>query len=508
MEYLRLKLSRATSASEESIVAAVDLGSNSFHLLVARIEGSGFQIIDKLREPVRLAAGLDGEGAIDDAARERALGCLARFGQRLRGLPGEQVRAVGTNTWRDAVNADEVLVYAENALGHPIEVISGVEEARLIYAGVVHGLTCEQPRRLVADIGGGSTEVIAGRLAQPQLMESLPLGCVTLSEHFFPGGRMSDKAWRAALMHAEREIEPYAELFARQGWQHAIGASGTVRAIQKVLEAQGWSGFTITRDGLQLLSETLRGSKNAKRLKLKGLSARRRDVLPGGTVILAALFQALGIESMDVSDAALREGLLLDFAERREHRDIRALSVRMMAGRFGVDQEQAGRVAATATALLESFARESPQAGSLSDYLDWAARLHEIGLGVSHAGYHKHGAYIVENADLMGFSRAEQALLAGLIRAQRGRLNLGAFESLPPRFRKAGRILVIVLRLAVLLHRGRKAASFVTPRAAGNASSLVLEFPPGWLDDHPLTEADLAEEARALEAAKFELRFA
>jgi exopolyphosphatase/guanosine-5'-triphosphate,3'-diphosphate pyrophosphatase len=507
MEHTGVNQVQAPEAGEDTIVAAVDLGSNSFHLLIARIEGSGFQIIDKLREPVRLAAGLDADGAIDQAARERALECLARFGQRLRGLPSEQVRAVGTNTWRDAVNADKVIPDAENALGHPIEIISGVEEARLIYAGVVHGLTGEQSRRLVADIGGGSTEIIAGHLAQPRLMESLPLGCVTLSEHFFPDGQMGEKAWRAALLHAEREVEPYADLFMSQQWQHAIGASGTVRAIQKVLEAQGWSGFSITREGLKRLCETLRTSKSAKRLKLKGLSARRRDVLPGGTVILAALFEVLGIDSMDVSDAALREGLLLDFAERREHRDIRAQSVRMMAERFGVDLEQAERVAVTATLLLASFVRESPEVEPLSAYLDWAARLHEIGLGVSHAGYHKHGAYIVENADLMGFSRAEQALVAALIRSHRGRLNLDVFESLPPRFRKAGRLLAIALRLAVLLHRGRKATSPVRPRAESAPSSLTLEFPPGWLDEHPLTATDLMEEARALKVVKFKLHF-
>ncbi len=507
MEHLHLNEPGTPDASEESIVAAVDLGSNSFHMLVARIEGSGFQIIDKLREPVRLAAGLDADGAIDAAALERALGCLARFGQRLRGLSDDQVRAVGTNTWRDAANSDSVIVDAENALGHSIEIISGVEEARLIYAGVVHGMTLEKPRRLVVDIGGGSTEIIAGHSTQPRLMESLPLGCVTLSEHFFPNGRMGDKAWRAALMHAEREIEPYADLFTAHGWQHAIGASGTVRAIQKVLEAQGWSGFTITRDGLKKLGETLRGCKSAKRLKLEGLSRRRRDVLPGGTVILAALFEILGIDGMDVSDAALREGLLLDFAQRREHRDIRGHSVRTMAERFDVDLEQAGRVADTAVALLKSIARESPGTGPLSAYLDWAARLHEIGLGVSHAGYHKHGAYIVENADLMGFSRVEQALLAALIRTHRGRLNLEAFEGLPARYRKAGRILAIVLRLSVLLHRGRKAGEPLLPRAEGGPSGLELVFPPGWLDDHPLTEADLAEEARALKAARFELRF-
>ena len=507
MEHVRLNQVRVPAAGEESIAAVVDLGSNSFHMLVARIEGSGFQIIDKLREPVRLAAGLDADGAIDEAARGRAFDCLARFGQRLRGLSRAQVRAVGTSTWRDAANAGTVIVDAENALGHPIEIISGVEEARLIYAGVVHGMSGEQPRRLVADIGGGSTEVIAGYLAQPHLMESLPWGCVTLSEHFFPDGRMDEKAWRAALMHAEREVETFAGTFMRQGREQAVVASGTVRAIQRVLEAEGWSGFTITRGGLKRLRETLCASKNVKRVKLKGLSRRRRDVLPGGTVILAALFEALDIDSMDVSDAALREGLLLDFVERREHRDIRSHSVRTMAERFDVDLEQAERVAATAASLLESFARESSEVEALSAYLGWAARLHEIGLGVSHAGYHKHGAYIVENADLMGFSRAEQALLAALLRTHRGRLNLGAFATLPPRFRTTGRTLATVLRLAVLLHRGRKVAVPVLPRAEGSPAGLVLEFPPGWLDDHPLTETDLAEEARTLKAAKFELRY-
>lgn len=499
---------REPVANEESVVAAVDLGSNSFHMLVARVEGTGFQILDRLREPVRLAAGLDAEGAIDAAARERAVRCLARFGQRLRYLPSTQVRAVGTNTLREATNAESFMAAAEEALGHPIEVISGVEEARLIYAGVVQGLAYDASERLVADIGGGSTEVIAGRLAEPHLMESLPLGCVTLSEHFFPGGKIGEKAWRAALMHAQREISPYAEAFRRQDWRQAIGASGTVRAIQKVLEAQGWSGYAITHAGLRKLGEALSTTRHTRRIKLKGLATRRREVFPGGVIILSALFEVLGIETMDVSDAALREGLLLDFAERRDHRDVRSRSVRAMAERFGVDPEQAARVADTAVALYRSLHPDTPADGALAIYLEWAARLHEIGLTVSHSGYHKHGAYIVENADLTGFSRAEQALLAALIRTHRGRFQLQGFENLPRRFRKAAWLLVIVLRLAVLLHRGRAGTGNVAPRAEGGTGGMTLTFPPGWLEAHPLTESDLADEARVLKGAKFELRYA
>lgn len=501
--------SDSTSYSTAYSVAAVDLGSNSFHMLVAEPQESTFRIIDKLREPVRLAAGLDASGEIDAAARERALKCLARFEQRVRGLSRAQVRAVGTNTLRQASNADSFIRDAEEALGHPIEVVSGAEEARLIYAGVVHGLAPEQPRRLVADIGGGSTEIITGHLAEPQLMESLPLGCVTMTEHFFPGGRITDKAWRAVLVHAELEVEPYAEAFRHQGWQQAIGASGTVRAIQKVLATEGWAEYAITREGLRRLGNTLRGSKSAARLKLKGLSDRRRPVFPGGVAILTALFEVLGIDSMQVSDAALREGLLLDFVERRSHRDVRTRSVRAMALQFGVDLAQAERIANTAKWLLTGL-RNHPKVDSepVSGYLEWASLLHEIGLTISHSRHHKHGAYIVENADLMGFSKAEQALLAALIRAHRGRFQPQEFDTLPPRLANAAKDLAIVLRLSVLLHRGRHAHPTPTIEVSADSSHLSLRFPSGWLAEHPLTEADLASEADTLKGIGFDLRFA
>lgn len=502
-----VKTADAASAGENPAIAVVDLGSNSFQMLVARLEATGFQIIDKLREPVRLASGLDAGGMINDAARERALQCLARFGQRLRGLPGTQVRAVGTNTLREAANAAQFVSAAEAVLGHPIEAISGVEEARLIYAGVVQGLAPGQSERLVVDIGGGSTEIIAGHMNEPRLMESLPLGCVTLTEHFFADGRITGKAWRSALLHAEVEVQSYAESFRRQGWQQAIGASGTVRAIQKVLEAQGWAEERVTRDGLHRLVDVVGGVKKASHLKLKGLSMSRRAVFPGGVAILAALFEVLNIECMDVSDAALREGVLLDFVERSGPRDIRTRSVYAMALRFGVDSEQAERVASTAAWVLSGVQDKVPGASRGKPFLEWAARLHEVGLTVSHSGYHKHGAYIIENADLMGFSKAEQTFLATLIRAYRGRFQPQLFSTLPPRFAQAASYLAIVLRLSILLHRSRLPVPKQGMGIKGDDEGLCLRFPPDWLDDHPLTAADLEAEARMLGATGFKLRF-
>lgn len=498
----------SSSADADQIVAAVDLGSHSFHMLVASTRETNFRVIDRLRDPVKLAAGLDADGAISKRARERALKCLARFGQRLRDLSSTQVRAVGTNTLRQAANAGDFMRDAEEALGHPIEVISGAEEARLIYAGVTHGLSPEKSGRLVADIGGGSTEIIAGHLEDPYRMESLPLGCVMLTEHFFPRGRITERAWRAAVVHAELEVQPYAEDFRQQGWQQAIGASGTVRAIQKVIAAQGWADYMVTRGGLRRLGDVLRTAKSASKLKLEGLSVRRRSVFPGGVAILTALFEVLGIDAMEVSDAALREGLLQDFVERRGHRDIRTRSVRAMATRFAVDFAQAERVAGTAKWLFAHLRDYSVfDANTAAAYLEWAALLHELGLAVSHSGYRRHGAYIVENADLMGFSKAEQALLAALIRTHRGRLHPREFENLPPRLARAARPLAVALRLSVLLHRNRHTAAIPTLDAEGGASGLSLGFPPGWLADHPLTAADLVGEAAILKAADFDLHF-
>ncbi|MGH8161087.1 MAG: exopolyphosphatase [Gammaproteobacteria bacterium] len=297
------------------IYAAVDLGSHSFHLLIARVREANFNVLDRLREPVRLAAGLDADGVIGPSARKRALTCLARFGERLEGLPAERVRAVGTNTLRRAANADAFRRVAEDALGHPIKVLTGAEEARLIYSGVAWGLPHGSETRLLADIGGGSTEVVIGRGAETHAMVSLPLGCVMFTERYFPDGRLGKRAWQDAVERAKREVRYCEAEFGQADWQRAIGSSGTVRAVQKVIAAEGWGNYTITRDGLQRLGNALRDAKDLPRLKLSGLGTRRRTVFPGGVAILTALFEVLDIEKMEVSDTALREGLLMDFIQ-------------------------------------------------------------------------------------------------------------------------------------------------------------------------------------------------
>lgn len=490
-------------------VAAVDLGSNSFHMLVARSLDGQLSVLDRLHDMVRLAGGLDAERRITPEASARALACLERFGQRLRHMPPGSVRAVGTNTLRSARNAKEFLDAAERALGHPIEVISGVEEARLIYAGVAHGIAGDGRRRLVMDIGGGSTELIVGEGAEPLHMESLYMGCVSMSHAHFPDGEVTPKRWRRAVLAARGELEPHEELFRRLGWTDAIGASGTLRAVYRSVVESGWSDAGITPAGLQRLIEVLLKAGKVERLDLPGVSASRLPVFAGGVAVVAAAFEALGIERMRVSDSALREGLLYDLLGRiHEHDGLRARTVTGLAARYNVDHEQAARVRDTALGLLgravEPWSLEEESAARL---LGWAAQLHEIGLAIAHSGYHKHGAYILANADLSGFSRRDQTLLATLVRAHRRKFPVAEMDLLPAAWIDDARRLAVLLRVAVVLHRGRSPVPLPPLQVIAASRSLALVFPAGWLDQHPLTQADLEQEAAYLAEVGFELRF-
>ena len=481
-----------------SRLAAVDLGSNSFHLLLARPGDSGFQVVDRQREMVRLAAGLGPDGRLSAGAVARALACLERFGQLIRGLPPGAVRAVGTNTLRSARNAGEFLRAAEARLGHPIEIVSGVEEARLIYLGVAHSVADDGRRRLVVDIGGGSTELIVGEGFTPRELESLYMGCVSYSHRFFAGGRISRKRLRQAVLAARTELEPHERRFRAAGWQRVVGASGTIRAVARV--AGGQAGL-VTRQALERLMEALVEAGSVERLRLPGLGAERRPVFPGGVAILAAVFDALGVEAMTAAEGALREGLLYDLLGRIHHEDVRGATVSGLERRFAIDTVHARRVADTARALHTQVAAawdlEEPE---LAVLLEWAARLHELGLYVAHGQYHKHGAYILGHADLPGFSRQEQAALALLVRAHRRKFPVSEFGAWAPL--EAGRLrrLACLLRLAVLLHRGRGEECPAVELAVDGAA-MRLVFPPGWLGDHPLTAADLEQEAAWLAAA-------
>ncbi|MHB1240793.1 MAG: exopolyphosphatase, partial [Gammaproteobacteria bacterium] len=444
---------RARKALPET-VAAVDLGSNSFHMLVARLLDGQLSVVDRLHDMVRLAGGLDAERRITQEAAQRALACLERFGQRLRHMAPGSVRAVGTNTLRSARNAPEFLAAAEQALGHPIEVISGVEEARLVYAGVSHSVADDGSRRLAMDIGGGSTELIIGEHFEPVHMESLYMGCVTMSRAHFADGEITPKRWRRAELAARTELEPHVEAFRRLGWGDAIGASGTLRAILRAVLESGWSDAGITLPALRRLQEALLKAGHVGRIKLPGVSEARVPVFPGGVAVALATFEALGIERMRVSDGALREGLLFDLIGRHAQDDVRGRTVTNLASRYNVDLAQAQRVERTALDFLGQVAGTwSLDEDASERLLSWAARLHELGMGIAHSGYHKHGAYVLANADLAGFSRRDQQLLAAVVRAHRRKFPVAVLRELPAAWIQPATRLALILRLAVVVHR-------------------------------------------------------
>ncbi|MFO1377604.1 MAG: Ppx/GppA phosphatase family protein [Steroidobacteraceae bacterium] len=497
---------RSAAGRRPEVVAAVDLGSNSFRMVVARHVDGRLVVVDRLREMVRLAAGLRRDGRLDPAYVARALACLGRFGQRLREIRADRVRVVGTNTLRKAHHKQAFLERARLCLGHPIEIISGIEEARLIYAGVTQSLAPCAGRRLVVDIGGGSTELIIGRGTVPQAMESLYIGCVAISREYFPGGRFSGRRLEAARLAAGIEFETIASRYRRVGWSQAVGSSGSFKAILEAIRGLCPAETMITRRGLDRLIRHLERAGSVARAELEGVTAERAPVFAGGVAIASQLFESLRISSMQVAEGALREGVLQDLIGRRTHRDVREATVSGLQRRYGVDVAQARQVERTAVALLRRMqADRDATATDECTVLGWAARLHEIGLEVSHAQYHRHGAYLLEHSDLPGFSREDQRLLALLVGSHRRRLHIeGVAGLVPPWDRRAPR-LIVALRLAVLLHRARTRGPVPAPRLVLRGRRLKLVFPAGWLRRHPLTRADLEQEADHLRALRWTL---
>jgi exopolyphosphatase / guanosine-5'-triphosphate,3'-diphosphate pyrophosphatase len=491
------------------VLAAVDLGSNSFHMVVARYAHGQLTIVDRLREMVRLAAGLDEHGRLSKEATDRALAALARFGQRLRDMRADSVRVVGTNTLRKARHKAGFFERAREALGHPIEIISGIEEARLIYQGVVQTTSLDSGRHFVVDIGGGSTECIIGDGRDHRILESLYMGCVAVSARHFPNGRVAARRFQNAVVDCAVELEPLQIPFRAIGWESAIGSSGTVRAIGEALREIEPTNNLITRDGLHELAERLIVAGNVRRAGFASIDEERWPVFPGGLAILTAVFDTMGIKEMKVADGALREGLLYDMLGRlTPEDDARERSVRSMAARFHTDTDQAARVEHTAIACLSQVAAAWDLDDPLAEQsLRWAARLHEIGLDISHSGHHKHAAYLVEHADMPGFPREEQGLVACLVGAHRRKLTLERTDELVPPWHVRALYLALLLRLSVLLHRGRSKLPLPTLRLAAKSRTLEVRFPRGWLAAHPLTRADLTLEADYLAAANIRLTF-
>jgi exopolyphosphatase/guanosine-5'-triphosphate,3'-diphosphate pyrophosphatase len=491
------------TAPPPTTVAAVDLGSNSFHLVVARLDEGRIHVVDRLRERVRLAEGLDSKGNLTADATERALACLTRFGQRVRELPPEAVRAAGTNTLRQAKNRVSFLSRAKQALGHPIEVIAGREEARLIYLGVAHSVPHDDGRRLVVDIGGGSTECTLGEGFEPIATESLFMGCVSHTRRFFPDGVIRRDDFRRAELAAMLELRTLERRFRGLGWQVCYGSSGTALAIAALL------GEAVTRKGLKKLRAMLCEKGSIQKLDLPGLDPERAAVLPGGLAILMGVFKRLEVESMLPASGALREGLLYDLLGRIQHEDVRERTIRWLAERNGVDLEHAARVERTALYCLNQVAGGwGIDRSEAKQYLSWASRLHEIGLEISHTGFQRHGAYILENADMPGFSKQEQTLLSVIVHTHRRKVRIEDFDKVPEEKREFVLRASIVFRIACCLNRSRSTETLPEFGLDAKKSTLTLRFPKNWFDSNPLTLADLEEERERLRAVDVELSIA
>ena len=491
---------------ESQILAAVDLGSNSFHMIVARLSHGQPKVIDRLREMVRLAAGLDDMNRLDGKRQQVALECLGRFGERIRDIHADSVRVVGTNTLRKLHRSSDFVDRAGECLDHPVEIISGIEEARLIYLGVVNSSPSVDGVQLVVDIGGGSTEIIQGSGTEPEAMESLNIGCVGLSATCFAGGKLSKRRFERARIKARLELEPIRLGFHRFNPERVMGASGTVREANAVINAITGESVDITTEDLESLILEMKSAGHLNRLDLPGLSEERKPVFPGGIAILIEVMSALNVTSMQASEGALREGIIYDMVGRLTNEDARDRTVRSMEGRFNIDTAQADRVESAAMTMLRQVAATWKLDAQLDrKILRWAARLHEVGLHISHSQYHLHGAYLLANADMPGFPTEEQQVLARLVGGHRGKLKRKSTTPVPPIWNRRAKRLTVLLRLAVLFNRSRTNVDMSEIVCRAKGGKLAIEVSQARLDSNPLTWADLEREEKYLSDAGIEM---
>lgn len=494
-----------SQAKNLSLIAAIDLGSNSFHMVVAKAQNGEIRILERLGEKVQLAAGIDDERQLNEESMQRGLDCLKRFAQLINGMPPGAVRIVGTNALREARNRVEFIRRAEEILGHPVEVISGREEARLIYLGVSHTLADTPGKRLVADIGGGSTEFIIGQRFEPLLRESLQMGCVSYTQRYFKDGKVTPARYAQAYTAARLEIMSIEHALHRLTWDEAIGSSGTIRAIGLALKAGGHGTGEVNATGLAWLKRKLIKLGDVEKIDFEGIKPDRRAIFPAGLAILEAIFDALELQRMDHCEGALREGVLYDLLGRHHHEDVRERTLSSLMERYHVDLEQAARVERKALHAFDQVAEDwDLDDGVWRELLGWAAKVHEVGLDIAHYHYHKHGAYLIEHSDLAGFSREDQQMLALLVRGHRRNIPRDKFADFGSDGSKLIRLCVL-LRFAILFHhiRGTQEMPQVILRA--NGDSLDVLFPANWLDENQLTQADFALEAEWLTRVGFTL---
>ncbi|EHM44555.1 exopolyphosphatase [Yokenella regensburgei] len=482
--------------------AAVDLGSNSFHMVIARVVDGAMQIIGRLKQRVHLADGLNENNMLSEEAMERGLSCLSLFAERLQGFSPSSVCIVGTHTLRVALNAQEFLKRAEKVIPYPIEIISGNEEARLIFMGVEHTQP-EKGRKLVIDIGGGSTEMVIGEDFEPQLVESRRMGCVSFAQMFFAGGVINKENFQRARLAASQKLETLSWQYRIHGWNVALGASGTIKAAHEVLLAMGEKDGFVTPERLEMLVDELLKHKNFEALSMPGLSDERKAVFVPGLAILCGVFDALAIKELRLSDGALREGVLYEMEGRFRHQDIRSRTAQSLANHYNIDREQARRVLETTMQMYDQWEAQNPKLANpqLAALLKWAVMLHEVGLNINHSGMHRHSAYILQNSDLPGFNQEQQTLMATLVRCHRKAIKLDEI----PRFtlfkKKQFLPMIQLLRLGVLLNNQRQATTTPpTLTLTTEAHHWTLCFPHDWFSQNSLVLLDLEKEQQYWES--------
>ena len=488
----------------QPLVAAIDLGSNSFHMIVARMDQGEIRPVERLGEKVQLAAGLGDHDELTQEAMERGLNCLGQFAQYLTGNKFKSVRIVGTNALRKARNSDLFVSQAESILGYPIEIIAGREEARLIYLGVAHTQSDDQEGRLVVDIGGGSTELVIGERFEPRLLESLHMGCVVFTDRFFANGELSVQRFQSAYYAARLELLNIEKEYQNLGWVDAVGSSGSIRAVSIILQAMD-EGEVITRDNLEMLKAKVLRFGNINRVSFPGLKSDRKTIFPAGLAILLAAFDALKIQQMHFSEGALREGVLYDMLGRDAHENVRERTISALMSRYHVDKLHANRIMKHSRGCFKQVADNWHLGEQDLELLSWAARVCEIGLDISHTQYHAHGAYLIDNSDLMGFSKRQQKQLATLVRGHRRSLPRSLVAGWPKEESRRLTRLIILLRIAAVLSHGRDDKSLPEYILKVSGSKINLYFPTGWIGKHRLTAADFAAECHYLNKVGYKL---
>ncbi|MDF2179429.1 exopolyphosphatase [Aliiglaciecola sp. CAU 1673] len=507
-----IQLAKAFSEIESrdtTHVAALDIGSNSFHLVVARIVAGSVQILFRVKQRVRLADGLDSEGNLAAEAIERGIEALQQLADSLRGFNPDSVRIVATYTLRKARNAHDFIRAARRVLPYPVEIIAGVEEARLIYQGVAH-TTENAGKRLVIDIGGGSTEFIIGTGFKPELLRSLQMGCVSFTQRFFASGELKNKAFNKAITAARQEMEMIDKKYRQLGWDVCIGTSGTIKTIAGLAQEinSNLKPGTFTRSELQKMIEMCCKAEHINKLNINGLSEDRVPVFAAGLAILSACFDSLEIKEMEFSQAALREGVIYEMEERLQHQDIRERTAESLAIRYDVDTDHAKRVLHTTLQIYHQVAEDwDIKHDELHSLLGWAALLHEVGLQINSRGVQRHSGYILQNAELPGFNQEQQNLLASLVRFHRKKIKNAELTDFSLYKQEQILRLICILQLGVMLNIKRQDNFLPKISAKVKGNTLSLEFADGWLDETPLVKADLDLQADIMRACGLSLKF-